>query len=93
MERIFIISGRLQTVALKATPAKEKPKAAGASKGSWGKAAPKAATGAAATEAPAASTKDTQGSEISGDFKTVLSDGTSGFEIPVTKRMFEVDRV
>ena len=69
-------SGRLATVTLKATPAKEKPKVAGASKGSWGKTAPKA--------------KD---ANASGDFKTVLSDATSGFEIPVTKRMFEVDRV
>ncbi len=70
----------MATVTLKATPAKEKPKVAGATKGSWGK-------------TPAKPKESVSGSGVAGDFKTVLSDGTSGFEIPVTKRMFEVDRV
>lgn len=49
------VSGRLQTVTLKAEPAKTKAKVPGAVKGSWGKAAPaKGKTEAAA--APAQST-------------------------------------
>ncbi|ODN81138.1 glutamate-tRNA ligase [Cryptococcus amylolentus CBS 6039] len=42
MEFGFIPDGRAATVALKATPAVEKPKVAGAAKGSWGKPGPKA---------------------------------------------------
>ncbi|WOO84936.1 putative glutamate--tRNA ligase, cytoplasmic [Vanrija pseudolonga] len=42
----FIPDGRLQTVALKATPAAAAPKAAGGPKGSWGKPGTKKAAGA-----------------------------------------------
>lgn len=72
---ILTISGRLQTVTLKAEPAKEKAKVPGAVKGSWGKAVPKAKTEAA-----------------NGD-KIILSEGSTGFEIPVTNRMFIVDPI
>lgn len=75
-----LLSGRLQTVALKATPAPEAPKekVAGAAKGSWGKVAPKAKAAA-----PAAAGED----------KVYLSNASSGFAIPIKTTMFESDRI
>ena len=72
------ISGRLATVTLKATPAPEKAKIAGAGKGSWGKPGPKAK----AAETP-----------VQGGSKVLLSDATTGFKIPVSSTMFDSDRV
>lgn len=73
-------SGRLASVALKAAPAKETAKPAGGAKGgSWGKPGPKAKAAAAATPA-------------SGD-RVILSNASSGFEIPVSTTMFEAARV
>ncbi|KAK6906152.1 glutamate-tRNA ligase [Kwoniella mangroviensis CBS 8507] len=80
----FIPDGRLQTISLKATPAVEKPKVAGASKGSWGKPGP------TTTAAPAAAT--TIG-ESKDDTKILLSNGSSGFKIPVKTGMFESDKI
>ncbi|WWC72977.1 glutamate-tRNA ligase [Kwoniella pini CBS 10737] len=80
MEFGFIPDGRLQTITLKATPAAEKPKVAGASKGSWGK---------------PVSTKPTitADSANSDGTKILLSNGTSGFKIPVKSGMFEADKI
>ena len=74
----------MQTITLKATPAAETAKPAGASKGSWGKtpAAPKVAAPAKQSAA---------GGEVK--TKVYLSNSTSGFEIPVTTNMFESDKV
>ncbi|KAK8844112.1 glutamate-tRNA ligase [Kwoniella newhampshirensis] len=84
----FIPDGRAQTVALKATPTPDKPKTAGGAKGSWGKPGPKAA---AAVAAPPSSTSksapDEDGTRI------LLSNGSSGFEIPVKSKMFEAERI
>lgn len=71
-------SGRLQTVTLKAEPAPEKAKQPGGSKGSWGKTAPKPK----ATGAPAAD-----------GVRVMLSNGSSGFEIPVKTNMFESEKI
>lgn len=68
----------MQTVTLKAEPAKETVKT-GAPKGSWGKPGPKAAAAAA-------------GKEDDGT-RTVLSEGSTGFEIQVPKAMFVSDRI
>ncbi len=65
----------MQSVTLKAAPAKESAKPTGAAKGSWGK-----------------PTTKTEGPEMNGT-RTTQSDGTSGFEIPVTTSMFEADRI
>lgn len=75
-----IRSGRAATIALKATPAAETAKVAGATKGSWGKTAPKA-KGAGA------------GSEEEVRTKVYLSNSTSGFKIPVKTNMFESDKI
>ena len=72
-------SGRLQTVTLKAEPAKETVKT-GAAKGSWGKPGPKAAASVSV------------GKEDDGT-RTVLSEGDAGFEIQVPKGMFESNRI
>jgi len=82
MEFGFIPDGRLQTITLKATPAKEKPKTAGAAKGSWGKPAPKPTS-----KSEPASTNEPNGT------KPYLSDVNSGFEIPIKTGMFEADRI
>lgn len=71
-------SGRLQTISLKAKSTdSDKPKEKSAAKGSWGKPGPKAAAAAASADGA----------------KVILSSGTSGFEIPVSARMFESDRI
>ncbi|KAL7421275.1 glutamate--tRNA ligase [Cryptotrichosporon argae] len=78
----FIPDGRLQTVTLKAAPAADKPKPAGAKAGgSWGKPGFK----------PAASA-DAGTANVDG-VRTYLSNTTSGFEIPVKTGMFEADRI
>jgi glutamyl-tRNA synthetase len=66
-------SGRLATVELKAQPAAVQTKTPGAAKGSWGKPAPKAKVQEASADG----------------IKTYLSEGTSGFEIPIKSNMFE----
>lgn len=89
-------SGRLQTIALKATPTADVPKVAGASKGSWGKPGPKAAAAAATTAAATATAATAQGESVNEDgvrTKTYLSNSTAGFEIPVTTNMHEVDKI
>ncbi|WVR08947.1 glutamate-tRNA ligase [Kwoniella sp. DSM 27419] len=76
MEFGFIPDGRLQTITLKATPAAEKPKAAGGPKGSWGK-------------------PGTKATPVTDDVnsKVYLSNGSTGFEIPVRTNMFECDPI
>ncbi|WRT69194.1 glutamate-tRNA ligase [Kwoniella shivajii] len=80
MEFGFIPDGRLQTITLKATPSAEKPKVAGAPKGSWGK------PGTKATATTAGDTNE-HGTRI------LLSEGTSGFKIPIKSGMFEAEKV
>lgn len=78
---LLTLSGRLQTISLKAKSTdSDKPKEKGAAKGSWGKPGPKAAAAKAVESNEAAP-------------KVILSSGTSGFEIPVSSRMFESDRI
>lgn len=78
MEFGFIPDGRLATITLKATPAAETPKVAGASKGSWGK------PGAKKAAAP---------TPVQDGVKVNLSEASTGFEIPVKVDMFESPRI
>jgi len=71
----------LQTISLKAEPAKEVPKTTSAAKGSWGK-TPVPPTGAAKPSKTAA-----DGTKI------LYSNTTSGIPMPVKTNMFEADRV
>lgn len=91
----------MQTVNLKAKPAPETIKTGGA-KGSWGKPGPKAAAAAAAGSAvfSAVASASTAVKEAvlpaSADGKperTMLSNGSSGFEIPIKSGMFSADRI
>ncbi|OCF43000.1 glutamate-tRNA ligase [Kwoniella heveanensis CBS 569] len=86
----FIPDGRLQTITLKAAPTAEKPKEAGAPKGSWGK---PGATKAPATAADAAATSAPAASFVEEGTKVYLSNGSTGFKIPVQSNMFESDRI
>ncbi|EJT50244.1 glutamate-tRNA ligase [Trichosporon asahii var. asahii CBS 2479] len=79
----YIPDGRAESIALKAKPAavSAAPKDKSAPKGSWGKPGAKKAAPAPAAAAAADGTK------------TVLSDATEGFEIPIKTKMFESDRI
>jgi Mor family transcriptional regulator len=72
-------SGRLATVELKAKPAAAQTKAAGGAKASWGK--------PGATKPKAQESASTDGTKI------YLSEGKSGFEIPIKTEMFESARI
>lgn len=84
LDFISIPDGRTASVALKAVPAPAGAVPAGEKKptttGGWGKGANAKAPAAAA---PAKNPND----------KVLLSEGTEGFEIPVTTSMYTVDRI